>query len=212
MKKKIFVISLIIIYLLFLAKNTFFKYYNNMSSLKDYTEEVKESFYQKEYLDITKMLKLEASNFKVVYSKVVLRNIYDFYDVITISKGLRDGVQKGNVVVNELGVVGVIKEIHENYSEVSLLTNNETNISVKINNVYGILSGKDKKIIVKNVTEKLVKVGDMIYTSGLTDIPGGIKIGKIKSIQKDSLGLEYIIEVEASANINHLNYVGVVKS
>ncbi len=212
MKNKVFIISLIIIYLLFLGKDTFFKYYNDLSSLNAGLDKVKENFYKKEYEKINKILDLEAFNYDIVYSKVIFRDIYSFYDVLTISKGSKDGLKNGNIVLNENGVLGIIKKVEDNYSEVSLLTNPDVNISVKINDNYGMLEGKDKKVIVKNIKDEGIIEGAMVVTSGLTDIPEGLEIGKVKNIKKDNLDLEYILEIEPSINIKHLNYVGVVKS
>ncbi len=212
MKNKLFILGLIIIYLVFLAKDSFFKFYNNWSSLNEELINIKDSFYKNEYVKLNEMLKLEAFNYEIVYSKMIFRDIYNFYDEITITKGSNDDIKVGNIVLNESGVIGVIKSVKNNYSEVFLLTNPEVNISVKVNDTYGILEGRDKRIVVKNIKDAKVNIGDVVTTSGLTDIPEGLVIGKVKNIEKDNLDLEFILEIEPSVNINYLNYVGVVKS
>lgn len=212
MKKYGFCIIILIIYILFLTKDSLLGL-SNTSNLDKFLESSKASFYEKEYKDLAKTLKIDYSKYNIIYSKVIIRDIYEFFDKITIMKGTKDNLKKGDLVVNELGLVGVIKDVKNNYSEVSLLTNNNINLSVKINNSYGIVSAKDNKIYVKNLKLKEnIKKGDKVYTSGLTDTPGGILIGEIVDIKTDNLDLEYIGEIKAVTNFYDLKYVGVIKS
>ena len=138
MKKNIFYISLIIIYLLFLAKDYFFKLFDNFTP--NYYCEA-ETFYQKEYENISKLLDIPSDNYEIIYSKVIFRNIYEFYNKITITKGENE-ITPGSAVVNNEGLIGIIDKSYKNYSEVQLLTNDNINLSVKINNSYGILTSK----------------------------------------------------------------------
>lgn len=210
-KKNAFYLSLIIIYLLFLMKDNIFKLVP-LPKLNEIACSNMTSFYQEEYQNISKLLDINVKDFNITYSKILIRNIYDFYDKITIEKGTSDHFKKGNIVLNDQGLVGVITKVSKNSSEVSLLTNNSTNVSVKINNSYGILHAKDNKLIVENIKlDSVIGIGDSIYTSGLTEIPGNILIGTIKDIKKDKLELEYLIEVKPSVNFHNLNYVGVLK-
>ena len=208
MKKNIFYISLIIIYLLFLAKDYFFKLFDNFTP--NYNCEA-ETFYQKEYENISKLLDIPSDNYEIIYSKVIFRNIYEFYNKITITKGENE-ITPGSAVVNNEGLIGIIDKSYKNYSEVQLLTNDNINLSVKINNSYGILTSKNNKIIIKSIKlENAIKEGDKVYTSGLTNITKDILIGTVSNITKDNLELEYIIEVTPAANFHNLNYVGVIK-
>lgn len=208
MKKNIFYISLIIIYLLFLAKDYFFKLFDNFTP--DYYCE-RENFYQKEYENISKLLDIPSDNYEIIYSKVIFRNIYEFYNKVTIAKGENE-ITVGSAVVNNEGLIGIIDKSYKNYSEVQLLTNDNINLSVKINNSYGILTSKNNKIIIRNIKlESVIKEGDKVYTSGLTNITKDILIGTVSNITKDDLELEYIIEVTPAANFHNLNYVGVIK-
>ena len=134
-----------------------------------------------------------------------------FYDEIVIGKGSSDGVKKQDLVINELGVIGIVKDVNKHSSIVELLTNSDLELSVKINNSYGILESSDKEIIVKNIKlDQEITVGDDVYTSGLTKIPGDIYIGKVKEIKKDNLELEYIIKVDAINYLEDITYVAVI--
>ncbi len=207
-KRKFFYIALLIIYLLFLSKDSLMLF---SSASVDNLDNNKESYYEREYNKLSKLLNIKSDAYNIIYAKIIRRDIYDFFDTITINVGRKANIEKGNIVINDEGVIGVVKEVKNNYSEVNLITNKEINLSVKINDSYGILTSEDNKLIVKNLKlgQKLNE-GDKVYTSGLTDIKEGLLIGSIKEIKKDNLELEYIIDVTPSVNFNNISYVGVI--
>lgn len=209
-KKYAFYICLIIIYLLYLSKDTIFKAFDN-NNLTSFMCNTKEMHYEREYLDLSSMLNLKVPDYNMIYSQVIFRNLYKFYDKITISKGTNDNIKEGSIVLSDKGLIGVVNKSYQNYSEVNLLTSSSINLSVRINESYGMLASKNEQIFVKNIKlNKEIKEGDLIYTSGLTSTPKDILIGRVKNISKDNLELEYILEVESFADLNNINYVGVI--
>lgn len=213
LKKNWFIIAILILYLLFLAKDPVFGFLDNTHDLTNALYDEKLNYYKNEYENMKKMLTITYPDYSVIYSKVILRDIYAFNKEFTIGKGSRDGVQEQDVVVNEKGVVGIVKMVNPNSSVVLLLTNPDIQLSVKINDSYGILTSVDEKIIVKNIKlNREIKEGDEVYTSGLTSVPGDILIGTVKSIDTDSLELEYILNVESISHLEDISYVAVIHS
>ena len=211
LKKNWFIIAILILYLLFLAKDPVFGFLDNTHDLTNALYDEKLNYYKNEYENMKKMLTITYPDYSVIYSKVILRDIYAFNKEFTIGKGSRDGVEEQDVVVNEKGVVGVIKSVNQNSSIVLMLTNPDIQLSVKINDSYGILTSVDEKIIVKNIKlNQEIKEGDKVYTSGLTSIPGNILIGTVKSIDTDRLELEYILNVESISHLEDISYVAVI--
>ena len=210
-KKNWFIIAILLIFILF-----FFKYYllwfiSNIIDLQYFIYDIKLEYYKEEYTEMQSLLNIPESDYEVTYGKIILRDIYEFYDEITINVGTSSGIKVQDLVINELGVIGVIKEAHKNSSVVELLTNKDMELSVRVGSSYGILSSKDEKIIIKNIKlNETIKEGDTVYTSGLTSIPKDIKIGTIKSISKDNLELEYILEVESLSRLEDINYVAIL--
>lgn len=210
-KKNAYIIILLVIYLLFLCKDHLLGFLDNTDNLTSYIYDEKLEYYKEEYEDMQKLLELDHLDYQAIYSKVILRDIYAFYNEITIGKGSSDGIHDGDLVINEMGVVGVVKSVNEHTSVVLLLTNSKIELSVKINNSYGILTSVDNEIIVKNVKlDEEIKVGDLVYTSGLTNVPGNILVGEVSEIKSDTLGLEYILEVDAVAHLQDITYVAVL--
>lgn len=213
LKKNWFIIVLLFFYLLFLCKDHLWGFLDNTDQLTDFLYDTKLEYYKKEYEDMQKLLQIKNTDYNIIYSKIILRDIYQFYDEITIGKGTSDGVKEQDLVINELGVVGIIKKADQHSSVVSLLTNSGIELSVRINHSYGILSSEDHEIIVKNIKlDQEIKEGDQVYTSGLTSIPGDVLVGEVKEIRTDGLELEYVLDVASVANMQNLSYVAVLSS
>ena len=210
-KKNWFIIAILLIFILFLSKDHLLGFISNTKDLQEFIYDTKLEYYKEEYTEMQSLLNIPESDYEVTYGKIILRDIYEFYDEITINVGTSSGIKVQDLVINELGVIGVIKEAHKNSSVVELLTNQDMELSVRVGSSYGILSSKDEKIIIKNIKlNETIKEGDTVYTSGLTSIPKDIKIGTIKSISKDNLELEYILEVESLSRLEDINYVAIL--
>lgn len=211
MKKKYKTIFIIILlYSLILTKDILF-------SLQDVTPIINEVYnlnVQNQLNDYQKLLntnKLNNVNQNFIISRVSYRNINDFWHYVTINKGSNFNIIEHNVVLNEEGLIGTINKVSKYSSQVMLITNPKINISVKIGNSYGILSAKNNKLYVKNITENAnIKVGDKVYTSGLTKVPENILVGIISKVEKDELGLEQILELDAAVKLHDINYVAVL--
>ena len=160
-------------------------------------------------------LLLEKTNLEVpfleegIVSKVVVHDPYIFFDKITILKGKNDGIEVGDAVLNEMGLIGKVSLVFDNYSEVELITS-EITYSVRIQNSYGILKQKDGKLQVEDITSKEeIKKEEIIYTSSFTDIPGDIPIGKV--VEANSSSISQTLVIEPLVDFQNLNYVWIRK-
>lgn len=210
-RKNAFIIGILILYLLFLSKDHLLGFFDNRDHLTNFIYDEKLEYYKEEYESMKELINIDVDDYSVIYSKILFRDIYAFYNELTIGAGSLDGVKHQDLVVNELGVVGVISEVNKHTSTVELITDPEMQLSVRIGESYGILTSIDNQIVVKNV--KLsgeVNVGDSVFTSGLTSIPGNMLVGTVKKIKTDDLELEYILEVEATIQLNDISYVAII--
>ncbi len=145
-------------------------------------------------------------NRDVLGCKVIERNIYNFFDEIIINKGSSEGIEKGMAVINSKGLVGVINKTFSHTSYVDLITNGDLSISVKVNNSYGILKNGH---ITNIVNYSDIDEGTPIYTSGLTKVVEGIKVGDVRKVSLDKYQLEKIIDVDIIP-LENLNFVFVI--
>lgn len=192
---------------------------DQIDSLKATNAELEQELKElKEELNIEHVL----TDYTYQNATVVNRNTNYWYNTITIDKGKNSGLENGMVVINSQGLIGKVINVNNFTSDVRLLTTSDTNnkISVSITNgdnkVIGLINGysiSDNTIEVEGVSNtEEVKVGDMVYTSGLGGIfPSGILVGTVTSISTDSFGLAKVINVKPSVKFDDINYVSVLK-
>ena len=152
--------------------------------------------------EIELLRNISVSESKV--AKVIVRDIYSFYDEIIIDLGSSD-VQVKDLVINEDGLVGVVYKVSKNKSYVKLLTSNYK-ISVKLGDTYGIYNNGSITMLDKYSD---IKVGEKVYTSGLDESLGDVYIGEVIKVYYDQEGLGKSVDVKYVDNSN-LNYVVVL--
>lgn len=105
-------------------------------------------------------------------------------------------------------LIGRVVEVQENSSLVYMMTKEGIVVSAKSeNHIFGVVKGigEDKLYFEPNVYDDSLKVGDKIYTSGISDIyPGEMYIGYISEIEKGENSLFTSIVVKPSINISNL--------
>ncbi len=180
------------------------------------------SVLERENIELKKIVNLNVKNGNnQIECRVIGRTIDDWFSVIIINKGEKDGIKKKNVVItHENGsqiLVGQIIETYKHYSKVLLVTNVSSNIIAfaPARNLYGIIAGDNSTLLKMSPIQTYFKndfrTGDIIITSGLGGIfPYGIYIGQIKSINFDKNANIESVNVEPYEKINSLNFVSVI--
>lgn len=151
---------------------------------------------KKELVNIRKVDNIEGK-----LAKVLIRDLYSFYDELILDVGNKD-VSLNDAVINENGLVGIVYKVSKNRSHVKLLSSNY-NISVRVGDTYGNYNKGKITMIDKNSD---IKIGDFVYTSGLDNVLGDVYIGKVVDIVIDSDNIGKILKVKYIDNTN-LNYV-----
>lgn len=139
-----------------------------------------------------------------------------FEDVLTINKGLKDGVQDNMAVLtSEKALIGKILKAYDDYSEVMLLSNKDSAIDIKIVSTkdYAIAKGGSEKVLLDYLEkESEVKEGDICITSSLGgQFKEGLLVGKIVKI--NDLGSEVFKtgEIRPFFTLKDLDKVLIVK-
>lgn len=160
--------------------------------------------------NLEEMLEINTVSNDLIVTKVKYRNIYDYKKTLNIYKGFKNGVTVGSAVFSKDGLVGQVIKTYDYYSLVELVTNKDSNISVRINDSIGILKWLNDKMVVTNLTgSDVINENDSIVTSGLGVIPENIYVGKVKSINYSKTELERTVEVELGVNLNNIDYLYV---
>lgn len=204
-------ILLLIIFLLFIFSGSINRFLIAINPNLD-TKNIELNYdkYLKDELDnIKKINNIEFNDdLDLQVSRVKYRNVYEYSDTLTIYKGFKNSVFVNDVVLNNDGLIGIVTKTYDYYSIVTLITNKNSNISVKINDAIGILKTINNTLVVTNINNyEKVNVDDEIYTSGLGNLPDNIYIGKVKSINLNNTEIEKVIEVNINDRLEKLDYL-----
>lgn len=182
-------------------------------SRKDYINENKRL---KELLDLRENT---MDMYDTVTARVVSYEPNSWYDTVMLGKGTDDGIEKDDIVITNLGVVGRVTDCGKNWAKVSTIINSSNSVGVKLSRTgdVGVVSGdanlaqeKNAKLEYLSNDKNLIK-GDILVTSGLGGVyPPDLTIGKVTRICSDSAGnLDYGI-VETSVDFSSLYEVLVI--
>lgn len=204
-------ILLLIIFLLFIFSGSINRFLIAINPNLD-TKNIELNYdkYLKDELDnIKKINNIEFNDdLDLQVSRVKYRNVYEYSDTLTIYKGFKNNVFVNDVVLNNDGLIGIVTKTYDYYSIVTLITNKNSNISVKTNDAIGILKTINNTLVVTDINNyEKVNVDDEIYTSGLGNLPDNIYIGKVKSINLNNTEIEKVIEVNINDRLEKLDYL-----
>ena len=160
-----------------------------------------------------------AGSIHYLNAKVVQMTTDGLHNYLTINRGSKDGLQRGQGIRNEEGVVGIVRTVGTNYSVVLPVINTYTNISCRFakNDYVGTLQWDGKDIRFAQLTDvashMVVNPGDTIITSGLSPVfPEGIPVGIVEnSVLKEGASY-YTIKVRLHTDFKRLKYIEVVQN
>lgn len=184
---------------------------------KDYINDL-----ESEIKELKSIMKVDNSNeYRCINASVIYREPTYWYNNLTINKGKNDGIKENDMVIDKNGLIGIVGEVLNNSSTITLLTNisNKSKITVGINYeediIYGLIGNYDlnkNEIIITEITSDIELTDKMeVYTTSFTNtFKSGISIGKVKEIKEDSKGLSKIAIVKPNADFNNIKYVCVM--
>ena len=140
------------------------------------------------------LMATEGRTYQFKFAEMTRVALDPFSHKIWINHGVEEGVVVGQAVIDGLGIVGQVEDVHRHYSTVRLISDPDHALPVQINRTglrtvaYG--SGETSHLLMPNVPLQAdVSVGDMIVTSGLGDrFPPGFPVGEVERVQRDTGG------------------------
>jgi len=166
-------------------------------------------------------LSQKHSDFVFESAKVVSWNASNWASTFTISKGAEAGLEVGDAVVTEYGVlVGTVSEIGTNWSTVDTVVDIGTSIGVLVGTEetsamllgdYTLMSSQYMKISFVAESGQVI-TGDIVVTSGAGGAyPQGLILGTVSSVHSEAAGqIEYAV-VEPFTDLNALTQIFVIK-
>lgn len=187
--------------------------------LRNYEDIISKS----DYLRNAALLK-EKTKFNLVEAQIIGKDPGNWFDRFVIDKGTKDGIRKGNAVIQgievegnivEEGLVGRVVEVGDSWSQVVAIIDEGSNLSFNVIRTQdsGVIKGDFEGNIsgyLFDANADVVK-GDKLLTSGLGGVFNkGLYIGEISEITKNSDDLLVNIEVKPAVNFNKLQNVFVI--
>lgn len=155
------------------------------------------------------------NNFIYKSTKIINNSINKRNNYLTLNKGRLHGVKKGMGVTTHLGVIGIIKEVSDNFSSAISILHSKSKLSVilKKSNYFGTLEWDGMSYLKANLNDipshVKISIGDTIVTSGYShifqsEIPIGI-ISRIKTIPNKNFHEIKINFLEDFKKIKYVN-------
>lgn len=167
---------------------------------------VKDSLLEQQYIYI---------NAKAVNNSTHRRKNY-----LTLNAGTRQGIKPEMAVFNSEGIVGVVRDVSENFCSVMSVLHENTRIPVTIKrfNENTILFWHENNDQWHATLERVPShlsfaKGDTVVTSAYSSIfPEGIMAGTIEEYKKISGDTFYQVTIKLSTRFSRVSYVYVVKN
>lgn len=160
---------------------------------------------------------MPLDGYRLIPAKVVSNTVDRPDNLITIDKGLADGVKKDMGVVSGNGVVGIVYLVSAHYAVVIPVLNSHSNISctIKGRGYFGYLhwsGGYRHMAYVDDIPRHAhFKIGDYVVTSGYSSVfPAGLTVGQIKYVFNSADGLSYRLKVTLATDFGSLRDVCVI--
>lgn len=120
----------------------------------------------------------------------------DNQDILSVNKGFADGISEGMPIINQQGALfGKVFKVYKNFSQVMLISNKNSIISVKVQQsdltkpeIDGVIKGTGKLGVFLDLVpiDDTLNQGDVLLTSSLEGtFPKDILVGTVTSIQKN---------------------------
>lgn len=200
------------LFLVYLFLDPLFQLFINHDNNLSNQNIVYEEDYQNLKKEYDQLLKFTTENPENTVSKVIFRNPLTFFEEMKILKGQKEHIEKGSLVLNENGLVGVVKEVYEHSSLIELLPNKNTKIAVDIGTTHGLLESQNDQLIIKNLPMSApIEVGMPINTSSYSLLTPNILVGVVKEVYPTNQNLSYEVIVEPNVDFENLNYVIIKK-
>src|SRR2546425_6677047 len=124
-------------------------------------------------------------------AEILYRGCDPFSRRVIIDKGRQQGIQSGQAVIDDLGVIGQVTRVYPLLSEVTLITDKEQRTPVQVvrNGLRAIIYGGDRGTLELSymATNADVLADDVLVTSGIDGTyPPGLPVAKVSRIEQDA--------------------------
>ena len=158
------------------------------------------------------------TNFAYKAARVIQNSTNKSNNFITINRGSTQGVRPRMGVVSDNGIIGVVRDVSDNFSTVMSILHRQSSVSctIKHSAFFGNLSWvglNPETVYLEDIPKHAdIEIGDTIQTSGYSrHFPRGLDVGKVKDISLGQGSNSYTIEVQLFNDMNNLEVVYILE-
>lgn len=176
--------------------------------------------YKAENEQLKALLDMEEANprMELVSAMVIGWNDEQWSSVFTLNKGSADGIEVGDAVMVDAGLVGVVTAVSRGSSEVSTVTDTAVSLHMSVyQSDLEVIGGGEFSLMKKDLLRLSdiplgvgIKTGDTVMTEENGNVPGGILVGTVSSIETEGHGMSSFAVVAPSVRLDSLDQVFVV--
>lgn len=168
---------------------------------------------------ITDTLKRQQYTYTV--ARIVNNSVHQKENFITINRGKRHGIARGMGVICATGIVGIVRDVSEDFATVTSLLNTDIKISASISesNAFGSLVWGEgiynpELMLLQDIPNHIiVKKGQHVVTSGYSTLfPAGLIIGKVIGTRSKNGESFPDVVVKLHTDFSTMQYVYVIKN
>jgi len=160
----------------------------------------------------------KSGNYSLEMAKVIGRNPANWYEIITLDKGKKQGISPGMVVVNHDGLIGRVIQVTINTADVLLILDREGAVGGRIfenRHTPGVVVGVDNSQYLQMIHlphDVPIEENQTVVTSGLGGVyPGGIRIGTVIEVALEPEGLMKKAKIKPFVDFSRLEEVFIIK-
>lgn len=182
---------------------------------------LKEAFFDDSIAEQTVTDTARRQQYTYIVARVINNSVHQKDNYITINRGKRHGISKGMGVVCASGVVGIVKDVSDDFATITSLLNSDTKISASIAEsqafgslVWGEGNYNPQIAILEDIPNHIiVKRGQHVVTSGYSTLfPSGLPIGRVISTRNKGGESFPDIIVKLNTDFSTLQYVYVIRN
>lgn len=204
----------------FISKKNLINQYDNLKEehAKLKVDLMKLADVESENIELNNKLNIKKKYFKEsIVCQILSLNYNSQSHHFLVDKGQIDGVQIGQIVVDQSGIVGQVIEANETSSVVRTILSDQLYLTGYIksgkSNYQSLIKGDGYFLSIDYFSKtNNINLNDEVFTTGDNlNIPKGLRIGKIKKLINTELNDFYKVVVEPSSNPYKESFLIIVK-
>jgi rod shape-determining protein MreC len=148
-------------------------------------------------------------------SQVVGLDVMPWFRSVLVDRGTDQGVQPGNPVITDNGVVGLVTATSENASKTMLILDRQSAVDgiVQRSRARGVVRGQGRgelqfEFVVRGGD---VRVGDVVITSGLGGVyPKGLRLGEVLEVSESGGQLMQLATLKPAVDFGRLEQLFIM--